>query len=200
MTRRSRGGRPVDQSLVGTLVLVTGSRNWSNRHLVAGQLDRLHFWGDRLNVMPAGLNRGADAIAAQWCRDHPDVVEENHWPTGPITRASLLSRNRAMIARRPDVVLAFVSPGSRGTWFTITEAVKAGLTVTAFTDAVVTDPVAVRARQAAAALLAGDGWKVARRRSLALVLAGLCVGDPLPPGIIESIDETLASTERIASC
>lgn len=170
------------------LVVVTGSRDWVAGFLVADKLSRARLRLGEITVLHGGLGRGADRFAAGWCLDH-GVAHESFWPDPPVTREKLLARNAAMIDRRPDLVLAFVTPTSRGTWHTVTLAMQAGIEVQATHSHVATAEFVARSRRAAAALVAHGGWRVARRRSLALLLNGVCVGDPIPPGLPETIAE-----------
>jgi hypothetical protein len=143
-TRQPRQEREVKR------VMVTGSRDWTNRdtihrafrdHAPAGEVELLH-----------GAAPGADTIAAE-------IAEELGWrvrtfpadwrvtpdtPTGRIRRrpdgslydaAAGIVRNLAMLNEQPHVVLAFQRNGSRGTQHVIDEAHRRGIQVYVWTEA-----------------------------------------------------------------
>jgi len=101
-------------------ILVTGSREWTDRDAVWGALLRLSvevFQGDHLEPMTliAGGARGLDTIALEiahrwgWERER----YETEWDEYP----------------RPDRCLAFPLPGSVDTWDMIHKANAAGIEV-----------------------------------------------------------------------
>jgi hypothetical protein len=106
-------------------VLVTGSRKWPSRSEVWAELDAVAAdWGSsasaddrpsKLTVVHGACWIGADRMAAEWCRRHPDVVEERRpadWGAG---KGAGFVRNAEMVAAGADLCLAFVynkSPGA----------------------------------------------------------------------------------------
>jgi SLOG family YspA-like protein len=109
-------------------VLVTGSRDWSAQWVIRERLKEA-----QPTTVVEGGQTGADRIAREIATaDGVDVV--TYWANwkrhgkaaGPI-------RNQKMLLReRPDLVLAFPLPSSRGTWDMVKQAKAAGIQVKAF--------------------------------------------------------------------
>ena len=118
-------------------VLVTASRKMADRDVVWDALDHLYTqWlkrrrpGERFVVMHGGAP-GGDSIADAWTRQgHPHVVPdkvEADWEllglfAGP-------ERNGRMVAKGPDVVLAFPRGIAKGTRDCMKQARAAGIPV-----------------------------------------------------------------------
>lgn len=114
-------------------VLVTGSRKWPHRDMVYAALYRQYTEHGPFVVVHGACSRGADAMASDWVRQHGTsrgVIEER-WPAqwslsghnaGP-------RRNIAMVASRPDWVLAFILDNSPGASFTARYAASQGVPV-----------------------------------------------------------------------
>lgn len=103
-------------------VLVTGGRNYRDRETVYRTLDALALTGGIAEVIH-GAATGADALAHQWCMSRevqvvrcPADWKQHGNAAGPI-------RNRAMLAHRPDLVVAF--PGGKGTADMVKQARRA---------------------------------------------------------------------------
>lgn len=97
------------------VVVATGSRNWSDGDYVEGVF-RAMKEDHRDMVVHVGDARGADAIVRQLCSKMsiPCTVHVADWKKRG--RAAGPVRNRAMLdAAKPDLVVAFLLPGSRGT-------------------------------------------------------------------------------------
>jgi len=116
-------------------IIVCGSREWTDRERIVATLEHKRIHAPSLTVVHGDCSSGADAIAAQWCRQwRPyaplSVTEEPHpadWnkhgkAAGPI-------RNQAMADTGAELCLAFWTGESRGTLDMITRAVKAGIPV-----------------------------------------------------------------------
>jgi len=102
-------------------VLICGGRDFSDRELMHGLLDRLK---PVIDVLIHGGAPGADIMAAEWAI-HNDIATSSFpaaWAqhgraAGPI-------RNRQMLTEgKPDVVFAF--PGGRGTENMVRQALNA---------------------------------------------------------------------------
>ena len=100
-------------------LLVTGSRGWSDRAVMARTLhEQWTSWGRPVDaVLVVGDARGADAMAAElWAKAGlPVEVHRADWD-GLGRRAGMV-RNQAMIASGVDAALAFRvgdTPGTRG--------------------------------------------------------------------------------------
>lgn len=108
------------------VVIVTGSRRWTNREALWVELDRLN----PTTVVHGGA-RGADHLAHGWAevRGRRAVVYFPDYQR--FGRRAPLRRNIAMIEDHPDAtVAAFPLADSRGTWHTVTHATKRGRPIT----------------------------------------------------------------------
>lgn len=121
-------------------ILLTGSRDWADRAALRTALDKAlcaHRWN--LIVVHGGCGKGADALAAEWCRETADqgVREETHpvWPAdwrrfgngaGPM-------RNQGMVDAGADECFAFIVSGSRGASHCAARAEAAGIPVRKWT-------------------------------------------------------------------
>lgn len=117
-------------------VLVTGSREWSNFDLLEKELGKLVDdlrEGEGFCLVHGACPRGADALAASWAAARSSwVIEEPHpadWEANG--RSAGYRRNAEMVDLDADVVLAFVTPGCRGTVHCAALAQAAGLEVRA---------------------------------------------------------------------
>jgi len=108
------------ESLV--VVLVTGSRNWSDRETIEHQLNSV---AETEVLLVQGGCKGADTLAAAVAREkgwavHTEPAEwhtdKNGAYTSKMNYAAGPIRNRKMIVDfRPHYAFAFVMPGSKGT-------------------------------------------------------------------------------------
>ena len=110
-------------------ILVCGSRNFNDYELLKGILNDY-----RITEIIHGNAKGADNLGGQYGREVLQLAEERirsfpaEWgvhgkSAGPI-------RNRRMLEEgRPDMVIAFRGPNSRGTQNMIDQATKAGVPV-----------------------------------------------------------------------
>jgi hypothetical protein len=109
-------------------VLVCGGRDYTDRLRVWAVLHGIQSDTPITHVIHGGA-QGADHMAGDWAQTTngvQDIIVPANWrrdgkAAGPI-------RNRAMIALKPDLVIAF--PGGRGTANMIATAVAAGVKVT----------------------------------------------------------------------
>jgi hypothetical protein len=117
-------------------VLITGSRDWSDREALRKALD------DVLAESPAGIilihgacPSGADALADHWARDRqrhlPILIDRFPANWGSYGRAAGMRRNAEMVAAGADLCLAFFQPGAsnRGTAHCAKLAGRAGIPV-----------------------------------------------------------------------
>ena len=123
-----------------TLILVCGSRDWGDEDFIA---DVLADYTTELNVtiMHGACSRRvegqemsadmlADAVAEFYGFRRLPILADWHRhgrAAGPI-------RNRQMLDREPDRVIAFQRNGSRGTQDTIDEARRRGIPVEVYTS------------------------------------------------------------------
>ena len=105
-------------------LLVCGSRDWRDEDRILDEITKVEA-----TEIITGDCRGADSLALK-CAARlglPARVFRAHWAqhgkaAGPI-------RNQEMVDTQPDTCLAFVMPGSKGTWDTVNRCKRAGIPV-----------------------------------------------------------------------
>lgn len=111
-------------------VLITGSREWTDRKKIEADILALHdLHGDSLVIVHGDCPTGADKMAKEFCLIM-DIEQEPHpadWDTyghaaGPI-------RNAKMVALGADVCVAYPLGNSRGTRGCMALADAAGIEV-----------------------------------------------------------------------
>ena len=107
------------------LVLVCGSRNWSDIHAIRMRLVKL----PPSSVIIHGKAPGADTIAGWLAEDFGFTVREFPADWEQYGKRAGILRNLAMLDESPDLVLAFWDGESSGTRHTVTEARKRGIPV-----------------------------------------------------------------------
>jgi hypothetical protein len=107
-------------------VLVCGGRTFIDKHLVWDTLNEWNVENQFTHIIHGGA-RGADALAGCWAREYgiQEVRCEANWNRYG-ARAGFL-RNAAMLALKPDLVVAF--PGGVGTAMMTRIAREAGVRV-----------------------------------------------------------------------
>jgi hypothetical protein len=114
-------------------LLVSGSREWSNRDYLFGVLDGIHASQD-VTVLIEGEARGADELSREWANGHRIKVLPFPAKWDEQGRAAGVIRNESMIrSGRPELVVAFWNGTSKGTAHLISAAREAGLEVWIFT-------------------------------------------------------------------
>lgn len=110
-------------------VLITGSREWTEREAVEEPLLAYYmFYGDNLVVVHGDCPTGADRIAKEFC-DEMNITQDPHpadWSQG---RKAGPLRNKRMVSLGADVCLAFPLGESRGTRGCMKMAEAAGIKV-----------------------------------------------------------------------
>jgi hypothetical protein len=126
-------------------ILITGSRDWTDRAAIDDTLTALaaaNTFHNRTTVIVHGAcPTGADAMADDWARYHatrsPLIEFERHpanWrPNGALDRGAGFRRNAEMVALGADLVLAFIKDGSRGASHTAALAEQACIPTRRFT-------------------------------------------------------------------
>ena len=106
-------------------VLVCGSRHFNDYELLEKKLETL-----AISTIIQGEARGADTLAKRYGERHgldvlsfPALWDKHGRAAGPIRNAQMLSEGK------PDAVVAFLAPNSRGTKHMIEIAQKAGVPV-----------------------------------------------------------------------
>ena len=114
-------------------ILVTGSRDWTDRETVARALfdawDELGRPSDAILVQGECHLGGADQIAAEVWRTQGYPVEGHPAEMGPNGHVLGPKRNAEMVALGADICLAFPLPSSRGTKNCMRLAREAGIPV-----------------------------------------------------------------------
>jgi len=111
-------------------VLVTGSRDWTDGRAIYDALDRFHGEDERIEVVIEGGAKGADRFARSWGRGRglPVLTVEANWAFYPMNAGHI--RNGWLLKYgRPDLVLAFPLPQSKGTWDMVKQAMAAQVKV-----------------------------------------------------------------------
>jgi hypothetical protein len=122
--------------LLPTRVLVTGSREWTDKERLWGALSALYTCTTHIRVIHGDCPTGADALAREWCSYHPYAEQRAHpadWEKHGKSAGYI--RNAEMVTAGADVCLAFIVEGegkSRGTRMTADLAAKAKIPVRGF--------------------------------------------------------------------
>ena len=115
-------------------ILITGSREWTNTEIIKNAIE-FHSKPSEDTIIIHGGAKGADAIADQlaiqfgWSR----IIYPANWTlhgksAGP-------TRNKFMlVSSKPDVVLAFPTTSSRGTWDCVNTAKLLNLKVVLYEE------------------------------------------------------------------
>jgi hypothetical protein len=109
-------------------VIVCGGRDFTRRVLLFKTMEDLHAQ-HRFAAFMQGGQRGADAIARDWARTHPEIERfacKADW--GKHGNAAGPIRNTRMLEWHPDLVVAFPT-GGPGTADMMRKARAAGVTV-----------------------------------------------------------------------
>lgn len=106
-------------------VLVCGSRHFSNYNLLKETLDEI-----QITEIIEGEAEGADLLAAKYAEGKGLLLQRfpadwEHYgrSAGPIRNSQMLNEGK------PEMVVAFLGPNSRGTQNMIDQATKAGIEV-----------------------------------------------------------------------
>lgn len=108
-------------------VVVCGGRDFSDADLMCRMLYELHGQHGFTQIMQGGA-AGADAIAKEWARGIPELKRyecKAEWAAKG--RAAGPIRNARMMKWGPDLVVAFPTAASVGTWDMIARADAAGV-------------------------------------------------------------------------
>lgn len=109
-------------------VLVTGSRDWTDEHLIYIELTR---WShdDDVTVVHGDCPTGADAMADKWCELTGYPAERHPADWDRYGKRAGFIRNDEMVQLGADVCLAFIKNESKGATMTADLADAAGIPV-----------------------------------------------------------------------
>lgn len=118
-----------------TRILVTGSRNWTNKKAIWDALDQAtaDHNPERLIIVHGDCRTGADQHAITWAAKHRVSHEAFFANWSQHGKAAGPIRNRAMVAAGADLCLAFPLGPSRGTRDCMAAARTAGIPVKEYT-------------------------------------------------------------------
>lgn len=110
-------------------VLVCGGRDYRDSQRAFAVLDELHRQGEgnRITQLIEGGANGADRLGREWAEARKVPFQTVHADWAAHGRAAGPIRNAAMLALRPDLVVAF--PGGRGTADMVRRSKAAGVRV-----------------------------------------------------------------------
>jgi len=112
-------------------ILICGSRDWEDRYAILRRIrELLEEHGNDITII-SGAARGADRIAASWCKTLGVNLIEVHADWKRYGKAAGPIRNKLMLDMNPDLVIAFHEDldNSKGTKNTVDEADKRGIKV-----------------------------------------------------------------------
>jgi hypothetical protein len=117
-------------------ILVTGSRDWTDRRLLCEAISVAADEGGRdcVVIVHGACPRGADKLADLYAGAQEFGVERHpaNW-NGGYGKAAGFVRNAGMVKLGADVCLAFIRNGSRGATHCADLAEKSGIPVRRFT-------------------------------------------------------------------
>jgi len=112
-------------------VLVTGSRNWTDREIVHTALDKILEDGPVVLVQ-GDCDTGADFFARSWARNNNVEIEHHPAAWKSQGRSAGPRRNKQMVDKGADICLAFQIGNSKGTQNCIDLCRKFGIPVVLF--------------------------------------------------------------------
>lgn len=107
-------------------ILVTGSRDWSDRDWIALVLD-LATPNTQHTLVSGACSTGADALAEQIAYEKGWIVERHPADWKKFGKSAGFRRNAEMVNLGADVCVAFIRNNSRGASHTAHLAEKAGI-------------------------------------------------------------------------
>ena len=111
-------------------ILVTGSRNWTNKDAIEKNLffEALHHPSiDKITVVSGNCPTGADYMAEEWARLMGWEVELHPADWNKHGKKAGFLRNAEMVALGADICIAFILDASKGATHTANLAEKAGI-------------------------------------------------------------------------
>lgn len=109
-------------------ILVTGSRRWTDVKLLEQTLDGvLGDWPAIKTTLIHGGAEGADTMAEKWANENGLWIERHAASWKLYGKAAGPIRNSEMVNSHPNVCVAFLMEGSRGTRDCLSKAQRAGI-------------------------------------------------------------------------
>lgn len=115
----------MESKLMLRRVLVTGSRTWSDTHVIRAALAEV--WHPEAVLVSGACPRGADSLAEQWWTSWDGQVERHPADWAQHGRGAGFRRNAAMVELGADICLAFIRDCSAGASHTADLAEAAGI-------------------------------------------------------------------------
>ena len=113
-------------------VMISGSRDYANLEKVFAVLNAVHQESP-ITLLIHGDAKGADSLADSWAIEHKverDPHPANWYPDGKtLDRCAGVKRNSDMVNLKPDLLIAFPLPQSKGTWDAVKKAEKARIKI-----------------------------------------------------------------------
>lgn len=112
-------------------VLITGSREWSDRFFIQNKIEDLSLRGN-IVIVHGGCKKGVDEIVNNYCL-YENIEQEIYtakWEKHG-KRAGIL-RNQQMVDTKPDLCLSFWNGKSTGTKDCINKVIKAKIPINIF--------------------------------------------------------------------
>ena len=111
-------------------ILVCGSRHFQDYYLLCREMDKLDLDNKQPITIIEGGARGADRLGKQYAEECGWELEEYPADWDKYGKAAGPIRNQHMLDEgKPDMVIAFLAPNSRGTKDMISRAEKANIPV-----------------------------------------------------------------------
>ncbi len=119
---------------MGKRILVTGSRDWSDRDTIAEVLlDACNkfkaYHQSEITLVSGGCPTGADAIAEELWKSWGGEVERHPADWDQYGKRAGFIRNSEMVKLGADICVAFIKNHSKGATMTVDLAHKAGLQI-----------------------------------------------------------------------
>lgn len=109
---------------MGAIVIVTGSRKWTDRRKLNALLDSANP-----GIVVHGGAAGADTMAHAWCKNNGRIAVVHFPDWNRVMKAALVRNVQMLETYSSALVLAFPFPDSQGTRHTIREAQARGMRV-----------------------------------------------------------------------
>lgn len=93
-----------------TRILITGSRDWTDRYEIARAISQVHLNGNGIVVVHGACPSGADALADEVAYGLGYTREPHPADWDQYGKEAGLRRNKYMVSLGADICLAFINP------------------------------------------------------------------------------------------